>query len=117
MAIPRDSIVQDCTAIGYTDAAIENWALGGPKKIECVGIPGFPGTIVIHVWLVLYDLTCRTKNENPFGMSMEMFLTQEMGGGKLSVSWSMTKQLSGEAALPEKLQTASRKQKRFFRGS
>ena len=44
MAIPRDSIVQDCTAIGYTDAAIENWALGGPKKIECVGIPGFPGT-------------------------------------------------------------------------
>ncbi len=44
LEIPQESIVQNCTAIGQTNAAIESWALGVPTKIECVGIPGFPGT-------------------------------------------------------------------------
>jgi Zn-dependent peptidase ImmA (M78 family)/O-acetyl-ADP-ribose deacetylase (regulator of RNase III) len=41
--VPKDSIVNSCTAIGFTNRGIENWF--GDKKIpiECVGIPGYPG--------------------------------------------------------------------------
>jgi O-acetyl-ADP-ribose deacetylase (regulator of RNase III) len=42
--IPPDSCVQSCTAIGFTDKKIENWFGHNKLKIECVGIPGFPGT-------------------------------------------------------------------------
>src|SRR5262249_7217918 len=33
-----------CTAIGQTAHASESWITGKPIGIECVGIPGFPGT-------------------------------------------------------------------------
>ena len=42
--VPLDSIVHHCTAIGHTDSAIENWIIGTPTIIECVGIPGYPGS-------------------------------------------------------------------------
>ena len=43
MAIPADSIVYSCTAIGQTNRACERWATGSNLPIECVGIPGFVG--------------------------------------------------------------------------
>lgn len=42
--IPDDSVIYGCTAIGQTDRAIESWIAGRPLAVECVGIPGFPGT-------------------------------------------------------------------------
>lgn len=43
--IPRDSIVYACTAIGQTSHAGEAWITTIELPIECVGIPGFVGTI------------------------------------------------------------------------
>ncbi len=43
-AIPSDSVVYSCTAIGQTNHSTEPWATGGNLPIECVGIPGFAGT-------------------------------------------------------------------------
>ena len=42
--IPKDSVIRECTAIGYTNRAIEDWGLGTSTSIECVGIPAFPGS-------------------------------------------------------------------------
>ena len=42
--VPTESVVQRCTAIGHTDTDIEDWIVGSPTRVECVGIPGYPGT-------------------------------------------------------------------------
>ncbi len=44
MVVPRDSAARSCTAIGYTDRAVESWFAGLATTIEYVGIPGYPGT-------------------------------------------------------------------------
>jgi Zn-dependent peptidase ImmA (M78 family)/O-acetyl-ADP-ribose deacetylase (regulator of RNase III) len=41
--IPEESSVYGCTAIGYTDHAVENWFGYEGLTIECVGIPRYPG--------------------------------------------------------------------------
>jgi Zn-dependent peptidase ImmA (M78 family)/O-acetyl-ADP-ribose deacetylase (regulator of RNase III) len=43
-AIPEGSTVYGCTAIAYTDHAIENWFEFEGLTIECVGIPRYPGS-------------------------------------------------------------------------
>jgi O-acetyl-ADP-ribose deacetylase (regulator of RNase III) len=47
--VPPDSVVHSCTAIGQTDRAVENWATGKEARLECVGIPGFPGASLPRV--------------------------------------------------------------------
>ena len=47
--VPPSSIVNYCTAIGHTDKATEDWMMGSPTAIECVGIPGYPGTLYPRV--------------------------------------------------------------------
>jgi O-acetyl-ADP-ribose deacetylase (regulator of RNase III) len=42
--IPDGSIVYGCTAIGQTSGAAESWITGAPLPVECVGIPGYPGS-------------------------------------------------------------------------
>ena len=42
-AIAEESSVYGCTAIGYTDHAVENWFGYEGLTIECVGIPRYPG--------------------------------------------------------------------------
>jgi hypothetical protein len=41
--IPRGSTVYGCTAIGYSDHAVETWFGHSELTIECVGIPRYPG--------------------------------------------------------------------------
>jgi O-acetyl-ADP-ribose deacetylase (regulator of RNase III) len=43
--IPDESVVRQTVAIGSTAHGIENWADGEPAVIECVGIPGYPGSL------------------------------------------------------------------------
>ena len=38
MAIPDESIVHRCTAIGHTDHSDESWVVGSPTQIEYVGL-------------------------------------------------------------------------------
>jgi O-acetyl-ADP-ribose deacetylase (regulator of RNase III) len=48
-AIPDSSVVYSCTAIGQTNHAQEDWITTTKLPIECVGIPGFVGTIYPRV--------------------------------------------------------------------
>lgn len=44
--VRRESPVTNCVAIGYTDKGEDNWrGKIGEVRIECVGIPGIPGSI------------------------------------------------------------------------
>ena len=42
--VPADSVIHNCTAIGYTDRSIESWVSGSDTEMECVGIPSYPGS-------------------------------------------------------------------------
>jgi hypothetical protein len=42
--VPTHSVIHRCTAIGYTDRAHEDWIDGQGHLVECVGIPGYPGS-------------------------------------------------------------------------
>jgi Zn-dependent peptidase ImmA (M78 family)/O-acetyl-ADP-ribose deacetylase (regulator of RNase III) len=42
--IPPGSAVYGCTAIGYSNNAVENWFGHEELTIECVGIPRYPGS-------------------------------------------------------------------------
>ena len=41
--LPRKSKVEECTAIGYTAKGTEAWPHAGKIRLECVGIPPYPG--------------------------------------------------------------------------
>lgn len=43
--IPSNSVVYTCTAIGQTNHAAELWVTATKLIVECVGIPGFAGTM------------------------------------------------------------------------
>ncbi len=47
--VPDNSVIHRCTAIGYTDRAHEDWIGGQPQLVECVGVPGYPGTSLPRV--------------------------------------------------------------------
>lgn len=42
-SIPDESVVYGCTAIGYSNHAVEDWFGYEGLTIECVGIPRYPG--------------------------------------------------------------------------
>ena len=50
LRLPKDSVVRQCTAIGYSAAGVETWSSQtGPVEIEAVGIPPYPGGVVPRV--------------------------------------------------------------------
>ncbi|WP_420564729.1 ImmA/IrrE family metallo-endopeptidase [Thalassobaculum sp.] len=56
LAIPDQSIVHSCTAIGHTSRAVESWVTDTPTQIECVGLTAYPGNIYPRVaGLVRFD--------------------------------------------------------------
>lgn len=56
--IPANSVIYRCTAIGYTDHAREDWGSGQSHLVECVGIPGYPGSNLPRVaGLVRFEAT------------------------------------------------------------
>ena len=42
--VPKDSVVNSCAAIGFTNRGSEKWFANKNVTIECVGIPGYPGS-------------------------------------------------------------------------
>jgi len=43
-AVPKGSAVYSCTAIGYSERQTEKWFSHEGLTVECVGIPGYPGS-------------------------------------------------------------------------
>jgi hypothetical protein len=49
-ALPLDSVVRECTAVGFTAKAMEAWSSGQiPAEVQCVGIPPYPGSVLPRV--------------------------------------------------------------------
>lgn len=48
-AIPKSSVVSECSAIGYTIHREENFFSSNNVLVECVGIPGYPGSLYPRV--------------------------------------------------------------------
>ena len=40
--VPHDSVIADCTAIGFTAKGSEIWDQVGVMRVECVGVPPYP---------------------------------------------------------------------------
>jgi O-acetyl-ADP-ribose deacetylase (regulator of RNase III) len=49
ISIPNDSVIHTCMAIGQTNHAAESWLTETKLTVECVGIPGFPGTTLPRI--------------------------------------------------------------------
>ena len=81
-AIPDESIVHRCTAIGHTDCAVESWALGTPTQIECVGLTAYPGSVYPRVaGLVRFDQA--QENHQPIRLFHGNILEPRNGGKKI----------------------------------
>jgi O-acetyl-ADP-ribose deacetylase (regulator of RNase III) len=49
-ALPNNTVASECTAIGFTAKAHEEWnAPVGKLRVECVGIPSYPGDVFPRV--------------------------------------------------------------------
>jgi hypothetical protein len=52
-ALPSNSLLTQCTAIGFTAEGSEKWPMIGSVKIQCVGVPPYPGQIKPRILGVL----------------------------------------------------------------
>jgi hypothetical protein len=49
-ALPSDSVVRECTGVGFTAQGIESWPPGRVSaEVQCVGIPPYPGSVLPRV--------------------------------------------------------------------
>jgi len=55
MSLPSNSLVTHCTAIGFTAEGSETWPAMGSIKIQCVGVPPYPGQIKPRILGILRD--------------------------------------------------------------
>lgn len=49
LAVPKESVVSACTAIGYTAIADEDWPGVGPVHVECAGLSPYPESVYPRV--------------------------------------------------------------------
>jgi IrrE N-terminal-like domain len=57
-ALPKDSVVRECTAVGFTAKGTERWSPGqSPAAVQCVGIPPYPGSALPRVAGLVVPLT------------------------------------------------------------
>ena len=54
MRIPAESIVLHCVAIGSTSHGSEDWLTEAPARLEAVGIPGYPGSSLPRVAVLVH---------------------------------------------------------------
>jgi O-acetyl-ADP-ribose deacetylase (regulator of RNase III) len=60
--LPLDSVANQCTAIGFTAKDDESWISGEEAvRVECVGIPGFPGSAYPRVAGILIPAAVRAE--------------------------------------------------------
>ncbi len=65
LLLPSESVVEQCTAIGFTAKGDESWVSRvAPVRVECVGIPAFPGSAYPRVAGVLIPAGTRPETGN-----------------------------------------------------
>lgn len=50
---PADTLMAECTAIGHTSHGTESWQPFGDVNLQCVGIPGYPGSSLPRVACII----------------------------------------------------------------
>lgn len=82
LAIPNESIVHRCTAIGHTDRAVESWVMGAATQIECVALTSYAGSVYPRVaGLVRFDQA--QENYLPIRLLNGDVLEPRNGGKKI----------------------------------
>lgn len=81
-AIPDESIITRCTAIGNTDRSAESWITGTPTRIECVGLTAYPGSVFPRV-AVLVRFDEAQENHLPIRLLHGNVLEPRNGGKKI----------------------------------
>ncbi len=59
---PKQSVLNDCTAIGYTSTGNEEWSGVGSVHVECAGISPYPGHVYPRVVGLLQPARSRTES-------------------------------------------------------
>lgn len=78
--IPSNSVVRNCTAIGYSDEGVETWAPElGKMKVECIGLPPYPGSLLPRVVGICRPIGAKSKEKNPIIVNGDA--TQPRGDG------------------------------------
>ena len=49
IAPPKNTLLKECTAVGFTVRGEETWSGLGPVSVECVGLSGYPGRLLPRV--------------------------------------------------------------------
>jgi Zn-dependent peptidase ImmA (M78 family)/O-acetyl-ADP-ribose deacetylase (regulator of RNase III) len=63
--LPKESCINSCTAIGFTQKAVEYWNVNGPAlRVEAVGIPGYPGRLLPRVVGMIRSATALDIRQN-----------------------------------------------------
>ena len=82
MAIPSESIVHRCIAIGHTDSSVESWVTNKPTQIECVGLTAYPGSVYPRVaGLIRFDQA--QENHRPIRLLHGNILEPRNSGKKI----------------------------------
>ena len=114
MAIPDESIMHRCTAIGHTDRSVEQWVMDKPTQIECVGLTAYPGSVYPRVaGLVRFDQV--QENHRPIRLLMGMSWSLATAAKKSSVSWSTTRRSNGAEGSRARLRNVFRTRKKLIR--
>lgn len=80
--IPKDSVVRQCTAIGYTAKGKEAWGEGSETiAVECVGIPPYPGARYPRVAGLLQEVRSRKESVAPGILFLRGDALAPRGGG------------------------------------
>jgi len=80
--LPKNTLLGDCTAIGYTAKGDENWPENlGSVHVECVGIPPYPSKSYPRIVGILRPLSHR-QSEPPILTVLKGDATEPRGGGQ-----------------------------------
>lgn len=79
--LPAQTVLQECTAIGFTAAGRETWHdIPSPLKVECVGVPPYPTRLYPRV-VGIVTLIDGRKSESPSIKYLVGDATQPRGSG------------------------------------
>jgi O-acetyl-ADP-ribose deacetylase (regulator of RNase III) len=102
--VPSDSVIRSCTAIGYTNHSVESWIIDTPTLIECVGIPGYPGSMFPRVaGLVRFDKA--QADRRPIRVVHGNILEPRSGGPKIICQLVNDKAISWGGGVAKKVAT------------
>lgn len=59
--LPSNTVIRECTAIGFTAKGEESWTSGDVARVECVGIPPYPNHVFPRVVGLLFGRRAETE--------------------------------------------------------